>query len=163
MASPSRASWRTAAVTPGLVGAALSGQSIRSAAADSLRVGVERRRDSLPVSRFGPRRAETTEVFDDAFLGLADALDGNYAAARERMDGILRVYGLNVDAMQGYRGIFAAAVIEILAGEPDAAIEYLEPLLAQPPPISVAFLETVPLFDSLRDEPEFQRLLEQYR
>jgi hypothetical protein len=96
-------------------------------------------------------------------LGIADALTGNFAAARERLGGALRSYGFDRDAQTGYRPSFAAAVTETLAGDPERAVDHLEALLDNPSPISVGLLEAMPIFDALRDESTFQELLERYR
>jgi hypothetical protein len=52
---------------------------------------------------------------------------------------------------------------EALVGEKAAAIDHLEYLLSVPSPVSVPALRVESNWDSLRDHPRFQRLLEQRR
>lgn len=47
-------------------------------------------------------------------------------------------------------------------GEPEAAVEQLDYLLSIPAGLSVQMLRIGPKWDQLRDNPEFQRLLEKY-
>jgi hypothetical protein len=55
------------------------------------------------------------------------------------------------------------ARIEALVGEKEAAINHLEYLLSVPSGVSVPSLRVESTWDSLRDHPRFQRLLEQRR
>ncbi|MCK5376820.1 MAG: hypothetical protein KAJ97_07050, partial [Acidobacteria bacterium] len=52
--------------------------------------------------------------------------------------------------------------IHILLDEPEPALDLLEPLLEVPGDLSPGELRINPLFDSLRDHPRFQALLEEY-
>jgi hypothetical protein len=49
--------------------------------------------------------------------------------------------------------------IYLLTGEPDLALDQLEPLLRVPFYLSRGWLRIDPTFDSLRRHPRFQRLL----
>ncbi|HEX9149173.1 MAG TPA: hypothetical protein VF958_08445, partial [Thermoanaerobaculia bacterium] len=51
------------------------------------------------------------------------------------------------------------ALIDILAGEPEKALDNLEPLLKIPYHLSPGWLKIDPNFDSLRDNPRFQKLV----
>jgi serine/threonine-protein kinase len=51
--------------------------------------------------------------------------------------------------------------IYILVGEPEQALEALEPLLKMPYYLSPGWLRIDPMFDPLRDNPRFQRLVAQ--
>jgi hypothetical protein len=55
------------------------------------------------------------------------------------------------------------ARIEALVGEKEAAINHLEYLLSVPSGVSVPSLRVESTWDSLRDHPRFQLLLEQRR
>jgi hypothetical protein len=55
------------------------------------------------------------------------------------------------------------ARIYILLGEPERAIDRLEPLLKAPYYLSPGWLRTDPTFDPLRANPRFQKLLEPAR
>jgi tetratricopeptide (TPR) repeat protein len=50
--------------------------------------------------------------------------------------------------------------IYLLAGQPDQALDLLEPLLAMPYTLTPAWLRIDPLFEPLRDHPRFKRLVE---
>ncbi|HEY8196108.1 MAG TPA: hypothetical protein VIG04_03980, partial [Gemmatimonadales bacterium] len=51
--------------------------------------------------------------------------------------------------------------IYLLSGEPDLALDQLEPLLRVPYYLSPGWLRIDPTFDPLRKHPRFQRLLDQ--
>ena len=54
------------------------------------------------------------------------------------------------------------ARIYALVGEPEAAIDQIEYLLAIPSPLTGGWLRVHPYWDPLRDHPRFQALLEKY-
>ncbi|KPK56458.1 MAG: hypothetical protein AMS21_12725 [Gemmatimonas sp. SG8_38_2] len=55
------------------------------------------------------------------------------------------------------------AEVLVIGGEYDAAIDQLEYLLTVPSATSVAQLELDPIWNPLRDQPRFKRLLERHR
>jgi hypothetical protein len=66
-------------------------------------------------------------------------------------------------AKDGYFGPYfqhLLARIYILVGEPDKALDQLEPLLKMPYYLSPGWLRIDPTFDPLRGNPRFQRLVE---
>jgi tetratricopeptide (TPR) repeat protein len=50
----------------------------------------------------------------------------------------------------------------IILGEPESALDFLEPLLEVPYFLSPGWLSIDPMFNPLRDHPRFQALLEEY-
>lgn len=70
---------------------------------------------------------------------------------------------VSTDAWVGRIRIEALAEIYVLAGKHDAALDRLEWLMSVPSIMSVGVLQADPLWDPLRDNPRFQRLLERYK
>jgi hypothetical protein len=62
------------------------------------------------------------------------------------------------DAYQGAYDRHQLVRIYILVGEPEKAIDQLEPLLKTPYYLSPGWLRIDPTFDPLRKNPRFQRL-----
>ena len=67
------------------------------------------------------------------------------------------------DAMEGPTRLWDLARIYSLVGERELALETLDRLLSIPADFSVRILEEEPFFDSLRDHPEYQPLVERYQ
>ena len=67
---------------------------------------------------------------------------------------------ISKDAYQGAYIQHQLARIYILVGEPDKALDQLEPLLKIPYYLSPAWLKIDPAFDPLRKNPRFQQLVE---
>jgi tetratricopeptide (TPR) repeat protein len=95
-----------------------------------------------------------------AFHGLALAYLGRKAEAIR--DGQRAVSILPVSA-DGYTGPYLQqllARIYLLVGEPDKALDQLEPLLKFPHYLSPGWLRVDPTWDDLRKRPRFQKLVE---
>jgi serine/threonine-protein kinase len=67
---------------------------------------------------------------------------------------------ISVDAYSGAYNQLQLARIYILAGEPEKALDQLEPLLQVPFYLSPGWLRIDPTFDPLRSHPRFKRLVE---
>jgi tetratricopeptide (TPR) repeat protein len=96
-----------------------------------------------------------------ASLGLAYAyLDRKDDAVREGKRAV-EIYPVSRDAFEAPRHILNLAVIYSVVGEYDEAIEQLEYLLSIPcgNNYSVSMLRLNPVWDPLRENPRFQRLL----
>jgi serine/threonine-protein kinase len=116
--------------------------------ADSAREGLE------AVLRDTPNDAQR-----HAILGLAFAYMGRKADAIREGE---RAVALVPASRDGYIGPYFQHLLArtyILVGEPDKAMNLLEPLLRMPYFLSPAWLRIDPAFDPLRKNPRFQKLV----
>src|SRR4029079_2484412 len=108
------------------------------------------------------RSSPATSTFDaqrHAFLGLALAYLGHHAAAvREGLRATADA-PINRDAFVGPYIQHQLARIYLLVGEPEKALDQLEPLLRIPYYLSPGWLKIDPNFAPLRGNPRFERLL----
>jgi TolB-like protein/Flp pilus assembly protein TadD len=129
---------------------ALQGDGARARAyADSARVALEEQIRTTP-----------TDGQLHALLGVALAYLGRKAdAVREAQRGV----ALSPIARNAFQGPYLQhqlARVYILNGEPDKALDQLEPLLGVPYYLSPGWLRIDPTFDPLRKIPRFQKLTE---
>src|SRR5207248_1939933 len=66
------------------------------------------------------------------------------------------------DAFGGPEITAGVAEVYAILGDKERAIEILDGLLNRPSSITVQFLKVNPIWDSLRNEPDFQALLTRY-
>jgi tetratricopeptide (TPR) repeat protein len=93
------------------------------------------------------------------FLGLAQAYLGHKAAAiKEGLRGVA-LLPIERDAFIGPYVQHQLARIYLLVGEPEKALDQLEPLLKIPYYLSPGWLKIDPTFASLRGNPRFERLV----
>jgi serine/threonine-protein kinase len=128
---------------------ALQGDQARTRAyADSARLGLEQQLRDVPDD------AQVTMLH-----ALAQAYMGRSAeAAREGEKG-LALQPIAKDAYSGAYNQHLLARIYMLVGEPDKALDMLEPLLRIPYYLSPGWLKIDPTFDPLRKNPRFQKLV----
>ncbi len=117
--------------------------------ADSARLAMEERLRNTP---------------DDAqsyvFRGLALAYLGRKAEAIAEGERAVKLVPSDKDAYFGPYVQHQLVRIYILVGEPDKAMDRLEPLLKMPYFLSAAWLRIDPNFDPLRNNPRFRKLVE---
>ena len=129
---------------------ALRGDTARARAyADSARIAGE---------------AHLREAPDDGqlhvLLGTALAYMGRKADAIREGQRAVALIPLKSDAYTGPYIQHQLVRIYLLVGEPDQALDALEPLLRTPYYLSPGWLKVDPTFDSLRKNPRFQKLME---
>jgi hypothetical protein len=92
-------------------------------------------------------------------IGFARALQGDReGAVREGKQGV-SLFSPSVDALEAPYLVVDLCRIYIVVGDYPAAIEQLRYLLSIPSNISRSILRLDPLYDPLREHPEFQALL----
>lgn len=92
-------------------------------------------------------------------LGIAYAGLGRQAEALGEGRAAVSLLPLARDAQAGSYPLSAMVTIALLLNLPDTALAYLRPLIEQPSQFSPTLLRVEPMFASLRDRPEFRRLM----
>jgi len=108
---------------------------------------------------------ENYSLIDD--LALTNMGLGDKAAAFKLIDRAMAVIPIEKDALVGPFPIETLARVAARMGEPDRAIAALQKLLSQPyagplaqnVPLTLALLRLDPMFDPLRNDPRFQKLV----
>jgi eukaryotic-like serine/threonine-protein kinase len=118
---------------------------------DSSRIILEQRVKELP------KEHSLHSALGLAYAGLGRKGD----AIREGELGV-ELLPISKDALDGCRRLEDMAVIYVMAGENDAALDQIELLLSIPCRFSVHILQLDPRYDPLRKLPRYQKLLEKY-
>ena len=124
-------------------------QTEARAYADSARIAFARQLRGAP-------RDEQRHVLH----GLALAYLGRKTEAIREGQRAIAILPIEKDAFGGAYMQHQLARIYMLVGEPDKALDHLEPLLSRPYYLSPAWLKIDPTFDPLRQHPRFNRLVE---
>jgi serine/threonine protein kinase/tetratricopeptide (TPR) repeat protein len=104
-------------------------------------------------------RANPENVGFYPLIGVALAYSGRKADAIRSGERGLALQPVTKDAYSGAYHQHQLARIYILVGEPEKALDQLEPLLKVPYFLSPAWLRIDPTFDPLRGNPRFERLV----
>jgi serine/threonine-protein kinase len=129
----------------------LGDEELRRAYYDSSRIVAEAR-----IQRF-PDDARLHSALGIALAGL-----GRRAEALREGEHAVALAPVAEDAWHGVSRVEDLAVIHAMLGDEEEAIELLEYLLSIPGTLTVPFLKIDYRFNSLRDNPRFQALLERY-
>jgi tetratricopeptide (TPR) repeat protein len=130
--------------------AALRGDArLARAYGDSARIGLEEQLRAAP---------EDAQLH--VLLGTALAYLGRKADAIREGEKGLALLPVSKDAANGPYMQHQLARIYIMVGEPEKALDQLEPLLRIPYYLSLGWLRLDPTFDPLRQHPRFKKLVE---
>ena len=94
-------------------------------------------------------------------LGIAYAGLGRKEDALQEGKLSIELLPVSKDAMRGPYRIEDLALIYVMIGEYDEAIDRLEDLLSIPGTLSIFLLQLDPAWDPLRNHPRFKKLIEQ--
>jgi len=132
------------------------------AQAASLRGDARRARQYAEAAR-AAAEAQLRDAPEDAtrhaFLGLALALLGQKAEAVKEGERAVALVPVARDPFDGPYYQHQLVRIYIRVGEPEKALDQLEPLLKLPYNLSPRWLAIDPTFDPLRKNPRFQKLV----
>ena len=117
--------------------------------ADSARIGFEERLRGAPA-----------DAQSHVFRGLALAYLGRKAEAIEEGEKAAALLPITRDTYTGPYVQHQLVRIYIEVGEPEKALDRLEPLLRMPYSLSPGWLRIDPTFDPLRSNPRFKKLVE---
>ena len=116
--------------------------------------------DSARVGYGETLRATPEDPGRQAALGLALAYLGRKAEAMKAGERAVALLPLSGDGYTGPYFQHLLVRIYLLVGEPDKALDRLEPLLKIPYYLSPAWLRIDPTFDPLRKHPRFRKLVD---
>jgi serine/threonine-protein kinase len=116
--------------------------------------------DSARIAFEAQSRAAPADAQRHAVLGLALAYLGKKAEAVREGRRSVELLPAGKEAFSGPYMQLLLARIYMLVGEPEQALDQLEPLLKMPYYLSPGWLRIDPTFDPLRNNPRFRKLLE---
>jgi serine/threonine-protein kinase len=116
--------------------------------------------DSARQSLAGAQKLTPDDSQTGVLLGVALAYMGRKTDAIREGQRALALTPIAKDAYGGPYNQLQVVRIYILTGEPEKALDLLEPLLRVPFYLSPGWLKVDPTFDPLRKNPRFQKLVE---
>jgi TolB-like protein len=122
-------------------------------------------------SAFASARTEMSKLVDEqpdyaealSVLGMSQAALGSKQDALRHSRRAVELFPVTKDAVTGAEILRNLAVTYAWSGEKDLAIEQLEKVVQLPGPISYGQLRLHPWWDPLRDDPRFEKLVEESR
>ena len=121
---------------------------------DSARVHYER------IIRSNPKSTDKDVATFHVNLGLAYAGLGRCEEAIREGEEAVRIVPVSRDALTGAELRRGLSEIYMMCGEYEATIDEIETLLAVPSSLTVAILRIDPIWDPIRTNPRFRRLVE---
>jgi len=124
---------------------------------------------SAAEAAFTSARAEMARLVDEqpdyaealSVLGMSEAALGNKANALQYSRRAAELFPVTKDAVTGSEILRNLAITYAWSGEKDLAIAQVEELLPIYSPISYGNLRLHPYWDPIRDDPRFERLMEE--
>jgi TolB-like protein/class 3 adenylate cyclase/Flp pilus assembly protein TadD len=125
--------------------------------------------ESTAEAAFTSARAEMAKLVDEqpdyaealSVLGMSEAALGNKANALQHGRRAAELFPMTKDAITGGEILRNLAITYAWAGEKDLALTQLEEVVRNPCPISYGQLRLHPWWDPLRDDPRFEKLVEE--
>jgi serine/threonine-protein kinase len=132
-------------------------------------IAARARRDARAAeSAFAAARAEMAKLVEQqpeyahalSVLGMSEAGLGNMHDALTHSRRAVELFPMTKDAMAGAEIMRNLAITYAWAGEKELAIKQLEEAVRVPSPISYGQLRLHPWWDPLRDDPRFEKIVE---
>ena len=109
--------------------------------------------------RQGPDDPFGNQATVETQMAVGMALLGEHAAATRTVEAALKKYPLQRDAIEVPGLLKWVAMVHLIAGRKADAIATLEQALSIPSDVTVPYLRMNPIYDGLRGEPGFRKLV----
>jgi serine/threonine protein kinase/tetratricopeptide (TPR) repeat protein len=106
-------------------------------------------------------QAQPNDSQELGLLGLIDAYLGRKEEALREGRRAVELVPMAKDPVEGVRRVANLAMIAAWVGDKDLAFEQLESIIRRPSALSYGGLKLFPWWDPLRDDPRFEKLLEE--
>ncbi|NQV30895.1 MAG: hypothetical protein HQ508_08410 [Candidatus Marinimicrobia bacterium] len=106
------------------------------------------------------KNPDNWHAYGDAGIALAQL--GHFEEAIQMGQQGIALMPLSRDGILGVQALEKMADIYVYCNHPDQAIDLYDQVLSKPGYLSVNFLKLLPMYDSLRELPRFQALIQRY-
>jgi serine/threonine protein kinase/Flp pilus assembly protein TadD len=106
-------------------------------------------------------QAQPNDSQELGLLGLIDAYMGRKEEALREGRRAVELVPMERDSLEGVRRVANLAMIAAWVGDKDLAFEQLESIIRRPSALSYGGLKLFPWWDPLRDDPRFEKILEE--